>query len=386
MECSKSSLSDVSTTGLSESGNRKIQLLIRDLLHLKWNALPMVLVDLIIEYQSYIGIYIINGTTNQRTNQPTYGQLVSSTFKQITTLPLPDGFHQLVGFSVARSTKFNDDNNRLYVTGGGDSYWNYSDKYTDSFAIYNIHSATWTKGPSLLTLRNGHTSQIVDSKLYVIGGVCSVKNISSDPTLVTITYDMEIFDMKMNHWTTGVDMKFYRTNQCSCVIENKIYVFGGETIVQTLNLVEMFDTKTQTWHDLEPMPTGRHNAHAVVVPCFPRSDGTIIMQKSYNKILILGGTENISNINTIDEYDVSTNKWRTLELKLPVEFYPYSAWLDEPTCTLHLAFGMKLSNDRCVGHSSSHFVCDLSSLETSNMTWTYLPDFPITMKRFGYCL
>jgi hypothetical protein len=357
-----------SKLNIIENQHAQIQLLIKNELHMTFD-IPLVLVDLIIEYHNYVGIYIVSGTTDQPC-----GQIANAAFRHTRNMPLPDGFDMLNNFSVSRSE------HHLYVTGGGDSYLDYPNRCTNSFSIYDMTLSTWTKGPPLLTMRIGHRSEIVDNKLYVIGGH------SDNNAKHSHINSMEIFDLTTNYWVTGPSMKVPRSCHFTCVIGKKIYVFGS----LGRHDIEMFDTETDTWHSLKSMPTERRNGHAIV----RYSDDN--KEKSY-KIIVLGGMVYNDYIETIDEYDVQTNTWSTLKIILP-EFYPFSAWVDNATCTLHLAFGLKvpkgiflctifaISNHYKTDRKyevSTHCVHDLSS---ESVTWTRLTDYPILLKRLGYCL
>jgi hypothetical protein len=188
--------SNVTTISKPENQNAQTQL------HLKLGGIPMVLVDLIIEHHNYIGIYIVSG----KTDQPC-GQIINATFKRMRTLPVPREFYQWVNFSLARSR------NHLYVTDGSDCFSDFVMTSTNSFIICNIESDTCTIGPPLPTIRSRHVSEIVEDKLYVIGG-CIGNRIHIKEVIGTAT--MVIFDLKTNHWLLGPQMNMIRYNHYSC--------------------------------------------------------------------------------------------------------------------------------------------------------------------------
>jgi len=49
------------------------------------------------------------------------------------------------------------------------------------------------------------------------------------------------------------------------ILDNKIYVFGGEQRAGTFNTNEKYDPVTDSWHECTPMPTSRHGLSAVTV-------------------------------------------------------------------------------------------------------------------------
>ena len=50
----------------------------------------------------------------------------------------------------------------------------------------------------------------------------------------------------------------------AAALGDTVYVIGGETPGRTLTSVEAYDTRTDTWHTLDPMPTARHGVQAAV--------------------------------------------------------------------------------------------------------------------------
>ena len=94
------------------------------------------------------------------------------------------------------------------------------------------------------------------------------------------------------------------------LVNGKIYVMGGSDQFgsnEGTNANEAYNPATDTWEIKAPMPRNRiaHMSAAVG-----------------NKIYVFGGTDGSGTfftrfINEIDVYDVSTNSWSTLPIKMP---------------------------------------------------------------------
>jgi N-acetylneuraminic acid mutarotase len=67
------------------------------------------------------------------------------------------------------------------------------------------------------------------------------------------------------HWTALPLMPVARSGTQAAVLNDKIFVFGGEKFGGVFNNTEMFDPITQRWSELTPMPVGRHGTGAVTL-------------------------------------------------------------------------------------------------------------------------
>jgi N-acetylneuraminic acid mutarotase len=66
-------------------------------------------------------------------------------------------------------------------------------------------------------------------------------------------------------WRALPLMPIARSGTQAAVLDNKIFVFGGERFGGVFNATEMFDPVTDRWSDLTPMPVGRHGTGAVTL-------------------------------------------------------------------------------------------------------------------------
>jgi N-acetylneuraminic acid mutarotase len=73
---------------------------------------------------------------------------------------------------------------------------------------------------------------------------------------------IEDYDPKANIWTTKSPMSTKRMGLTAAVLNNEIYVIGGNTATATLSgpataEVEKYNPKTDTWSTVTSMPTAR---------------------------------------------------------------------------------------------------------------------------------
>jgi N-acetylneuraminic acid mutarotase len=157
---------------------------------------------------------------------------------------------------------------------------------------------TWTQKADMPTPRWGHTSAVVDGKIYVIGGGTSEGG-PDEKLLATV----EEYDPVTNTWTRKDDMPTPRgwMSPSSAVVDGKIYVIGGGASWDEADCckptVEEYDPATDTWTRKADMPTGRDSLATVAVDA---------------KIYAIGGLlswDNLSGLRTVEEYDPATDTW-----------------------------------------------------------------------------
>jgi N-acetylneuraminic acid mutarotase len=151
---------------------------------------------------------------------------------------------------------------------------------------------TWTQMADMPTPRGGLTAQIVEGKIYAIGG-----EQSHSVRLAT----NETFDPATNTWEAKAAMPTERTGPASAVVGGKIYVFGGgiETGIDlTTATVEAYDPVTDTWEAKRDMPTARSGASTFV------RDGKIYVMAGW----VGGGI----HAQVVEIYDPATDTWEDL--------------------------------------------------------------------------
>src|SRR5699024_11915729 len=95
---------------------------------------------------------------------------------------------------------------------------------------------------------------ILDRKIYVIGG-------STSHYVNTV----EVYDSVSDSWETKATMPTRRYGHTSAVVDGKIYCIGGYSGGYSTNKVEVYDPVTDTWETKTSMPTKRESLTSSVI-------------------------------------------------------------------------------------------------------------------------
>jgi len=166
---------------------------------------------------------------------------------------------------------------------------------TDTFAstvneAYDPATNTWSTKASMPTGRLIPASAVVNDIIYVIGG-------QTDST--TWTNVNQAYDPATNTWSSKASMPTPRGGSAVGVINNIIYVAGGRNDTYALTVNEAYDPATNTWSSKASMPTP-----AVMSAVH----NTVAKGRFY---VISGLTTGTVIITTNQAYDPVTNTWST---------------------------------------------------------------------------
>ena len=183
-------------------------------------------------------------------------------------------------------------NNKVYVIGGLDMDVN----TTNKIFVYDPATDTWddTKAPMSLP-RNGHTANVIDGKIYVIGGFESAQG--------NAVNHMEAYDPVTDTWETLSALPQKTGAHASAVVNGKIYIMGGEPSEPPGGITNdntfVYDPQTDSWTELAPMDEAR---------CW------FTASAANGKIYTFGGVNNATNLITKDifEYDPVTDTWQEM--------------------------------------------------------------------------
>jgi N-acetylneuraminic acid mutarotase len=199
----------------------------------------------------------------------------------------------------------------------------------------------WTKKTNMPTARFGHSSSVLDGKIYVIGGSKSLYG----QALKTL----EVYDPILDAWTSKADMAEGRTAFSTCVVNGNIYAIGGSQTFYSgpRTSIEEYNPITNTWTHKTDMPTVRYchsscvldgkiyviggsrvnsgEADATLQVYDPILDtwtskadmntpriifsACVVNGKIYAIGGSLGPASNYSGMNTVEEYDPATDTW-----------------------------------------------------------------------------
>ena len=181
----------------------------------------------------------------------------------------------------------------IYVIGGLDK----SGETLDVVEVYNVKNNSWKSVAPVPQELNHAAAASYDGKIYVVGGFISREWIP--------TNQLFIYDPIKNQWTEGNPMPTPRGALNALFVNGTLYAIGGQDNARISNINEAYDPLTNKWSSKPSMPTGRHHASAATV------DNKIYVVGGRLAEYKMGGA--IVNVNVNEMYDTKTEKWTALE-------------------------------------------------------------------------
>jgi len=201
-------------------------------------------------------------------------------------------------------------NGKIYAIGGGagssSSYT--SVKTFSTVEEYDPATDTWTTKSEMPSERGFHSANVVDGRIYVIGG----SHASGPDRNHVLT--LEVYDPATDSWTQKGDIPARRGAGFSSLVDGKIYVFGG---YGGSRRVDEYDPATDNWTQKSEMPTARHALSTSVV------DGKIYVIGGY-----VPGVSGYPGVATVEVYDPATDTWTTASDMPTGRFGPRTSVVD----------------------------------------------------------
>jgi N-acetylneuraminic acid mutarotase len=178
---------------------------------------------------------------------------------------------------------------RIWIVGGA-----FTSSEISSLDVYDPETDTWASKRPVPTPRYGHAAAAAGGKLFVLGGSAK-RSDGADRGLATV----EIYDPATDSWISGPPMPLPIGDAAVAVAKERIYIIGGESNHQPRRTVLILNTGSMTWSIGAPLREARSGLRAAVID---------------NLIYVTGG-QPIDNINTnscsgvVDRYDPDTNSW-----------------------------------------------------------------------------
>jgi N-acetylneuraminic acid mutarotase len=186
---------------------------------------------------------------------------------------------------------------RIYVISGSTGE---SGQLTSRNSAFDPRKNSWTQLAPIPTPRSEPGAALgPDGKIYIVGGNPTRNRKQSSKMNV-----VEVYNPKTDRWATAKPLPTPRTALCAVAARNAsrhvlIYAMGGRNFDMPgngLSTVEAYDPLTDTWTAMSSMPI---NLHAMTATAGP--DG---------RIYVLGGTNSkIGDINTMQVYEPATDRW-----------------------------------------------------------------------------
>ena len=180
------------------------------------------------------------------------------------------------------------------------------------FVVFNSFAGGWEQVSELPIWRMSAAAAAVDGKIYLIGGFDHHENLGGRaPALSTV----DVYDTRTNTWHGAAKMPTPRVAPRTAVCPKEIYVFGGYERKwprgerEYKKNVEVYNTQTDTWIKKRNMLTARYGFTTAVV----NGKIYIIGGRVYDKKL---GKEVTTGL--VEVYDPLTNRWEK-RAEMPTE-------------------------------------------------------------------
>lgn len=155
--------------------------------------------------------------------------------------------------------------------------------------VYDPATDTWSTLSSMPTPRAITAGAAVNGRAYIVGGYFHFGD-------STGTAANEAYDPATNSWVARAPMPRPRIGHSVAAVGTKIFVFGGYSSGNIYDIVDVYDTASDSWTTLP-----------VRMPV-PRTYSAIATHGT--RIMLLGGF-NFSGgtLASVDEYDTATEQW-----------------------------------------------------------------------------
>ena len=254
-------------------------------------------------------------------------------------------------------------NGKIYIIGGV-SYTNKGGpgwSALPAVEIYNTRTDTWRKGADIPTPRIATQAAVFGGEIYVFGGYSRGEIRGTKQHKI-----VEVYDSRTDTWTRTRNMPTLRSGFKTTVVDGKIYAIGGAILDRQRNvevatdLVEAYDPLANRWEKRAPMPTKRTwidlevingKIYAIGGEISPRH-GVPLADQFYRKI---------------EEYNPRIDQWRKLP-DMPMSRFSFATVAVDKK--IYLIGGYTLNN-------GFERVTAVDVYEPSLNRWTAIPPIPI---------
>jgi N-acetylneuraminic acid mutarotase len=189
-------------------------------------------------------IYAMGGYVNGRfSNLNEMYDPKTDTWYTKTPLPKPRS-----GFGIAVYQ------NKIFIFGGSGYISGSVPGFIETTDVYDPETDTWDTRASIPTPREDLCANVVDNKIYLIGG-----NVYVGATWPSLCNKNEVYDPETDTWDTKTPLPNYHgltsAGLDSAVVDDKIYVISQTEIDSTIPFNQIYDPETDTWSSGTMMPT-----------------------------------------------------------------------------------------------------------------------------------
>ena len=214
-------------------------------------------------------IYAIGGSKQTKVQVPrgyTYDTEELPTVEMYD--PTTDTWTQKADMSTPRKTKTCVVDGKIYAIGG----WSTANEQPqlEIVEIYDPATDTWAKAQSMNHARCSAAISVVNGEIYAMGGIGWPPNRDESGQYLSSLYlsSVEMFNPKTNQWHEKTETSTPKADHSASVIDGKIYVMGGyfqeERKLKPLSTIEVYDPATDRWTQESDMLIGKFG-HATEV-------------------------------------------------------------------------------------------------------------------------
>ncbi|KAH8303413.1 kelch-like protein 26 [Drosophila kikkawai] len=200
-------------------------------------------------------------------------------------------------------------NNELFIVGGAYDVCLKEYIHPFGFCYCPLRNSWVTIAPIQLDRCRFSLNAVGKQYLYAVGGIVEYDDYSEEA--MRRISNVERYDIARNVWTFMPSLQENRSQHAGVVVGDKLYISGGIYLADILASMWCFDTTTEHWQELAPMPT----------PCCDH-----VLVAIDNRIYACGGwheslTESRVLVQHIYAYDIESNAW-SVETQIPApKFY-----------------------------------------------------------------
>ena len=142
---------------------------------------------------------------------------------------------------------------RIYAIGGLTRSGQWTAELTGVNEVYDPATDSWATKKSIPVPKAGLSANVVEGKIYLIGGFTQLAN----STVKTTSDETLVYDPIDDSWTTKTPIPTATLDYATAVVDDKIYVISGTSRAYSDSLVnptQIYDPKTDTWSQGAPIP------------------------------------------------------------------------------------------------------------------------------------
>ena len=191
-------------------------------------------------------VYAVGGTdgTAELTTVEAYDPAADS-WTSLSALPQP---RSDLGVAIADA--------RLVAVGGLSA-----GRVLKTVSVMDLATKTWAGLPDMSTARHGMAVAAVEKSVYVIGGATDADNTQVTSTAESLTLAPRKLQ-PASAWRSLPDAPTPRLMMAWTVLDDKIWIAGGMSHGETLQIVQSYDPQTKAWLAQPALPVPLHHATA----------------------------------------------------------------------------------------------------------------------------